>query len=45
MKNFVDETATFADLIQTFPSALPQLDYLIEYIPQIKSRLYSIASG
>jgi sulfite reductase (NADPH) flavoprotein alpha-component len=45
LKNFVDETATFADLLIAFPSALPSLDYLIEYIPQIKPRLYSIASA
>jgi len=45
LKNFVDETATFADLLATFPSAIPQLDYLIEFIPQIKPRLYSIASS
>jgi sulfite reductase (NADPH) flavoprotein alpha-component len=42
LKKFVGETATYADLLQLFPSALPSLEYLIEYIPQIKPRLYSI---
>jgi len=36
---------TYADLLERYPSALPSLDYMTEYIPNIKPRLYSIASS
>jgi len=36
---------TYADLFKMFPSAFPPLNYLIEYMPKIKQRLYSIASS
>jgi sulfite reductase alpha subunit-like flavoprotein len=45
MKDLINESVTYADLLIRFPSALPSLEYLIEYIPAIKPRLYSIASS
>jgi sulfite reductase alpha subunit-like flavoprotein len=40
----IKETVTYADLFKKWPSTLPSLDYLVQYIPPIKPRLYSIAS-
>jgi len=40
----IKETTTYADLCKMFPSTLTSLDYLAQYIPIIKPRLYSIAS-
>jgi len=45
LKALVDETVTHADLLEMFPSSIPSLDYMAEYIPNIKPRLYSIASA
>ncbi len=45
MKALMTETATYADLLRKFPSAKLNLDYLIDHIPRIKPRLYSIASS
>ena len=39
------ETLGYADVLQMFPSAKPPIEYLIEFIPAIKPRLYSIASS
>lgn len=44
-KDLVGESVTYADLLVRYPSALPSLEYLLEYIPVIKPRLYSIASS
>eukprot|EP01111_Echinosteliopsis_oligospora_P016519 TRINITY_DN689_c0_g1_i5.p1 TRINITY_DN689_c0_g1~~TRINITY_DN689_c0_g1_i5.p1 ORF type:complete len:1208 (+),score=338.40 TRINITY_DN689_c0_g1_i5:237-3860(+) len=41
----VDQTVTFADILLDFPSARPPLDKLMEFIPPIKPRHYSIASS
>lgn len=41
----IGESVTYADLLLRYPSALPSLDYLLEAIPVIKPRLYSIASS
>ena len=39
------ETATFADLMKMFPSSKLSLEYLVDHVPRIKPRLYSIASS
>jgi len=41
----VEETTTFADLLTEFSSAHPSVSQLIELVPRIKPRLYSIASS
>ncbi|KAJ3066271.1 hypothetical protein HDU98_010431 [Podochytrium sp. JEL0797] len=40
-----EETVTFADVLQMFPSAHPPLNKLLSYIPHIKPRHYSISSS
>jgi sulfite reductase alpha subunit-like flavoprotein len=45
MKGMIGESVTYADLLLRYPSAIPELEYLIEYVPVIKPRLYSIASS
>ena len=44
LRELIDDTVTYADLMKMFPSAQVPLDYLIEFVPAIKPRLYSIAS-
>jgi sulfite reductase (NADPH) flavoprotein alpha-component len=44
-KKRVDETLTFADLLVEFASARPSVDELIQLVPRIKPRHYSIASS
>ncbi|CAH1775312.1 unnamed protein product [Owenia fusiformis] len=44
-RELVKETTTYADLLKMFPSANVPLEYIIDYIPRIKPRLYSIASS
>eukprot|EP01083_Nonionella_stella_P091619 256215_1 len=41
----VAETKTHADLLVEFSSARPSIEHMIDYIPRIKPRLYSIASS
>ena len=41
----ISETFNHADLLQMFPSARPSIEHMIDYIPRIKPRLYSIASS
>eukprot|EP00484_Ammonia_sp_Unknown_P000272 CAMPEP_0197022220 /NCGR_PEP_ID=MMETSP1384-20130603/3125_1 /TAXON_ID=29189 /ORGANISM="Ammonia sp." /LENGTH=1795 /DNA_ID=CAMNT_0042450221 /DNA_START=521 /DNA_END=5908 /DNA_ORIENTATION=- len=41
----VAETKTHADLLREYPSARPSIEHMIDYIPRIKPRLYSIASS
>lgn len=41
----VNETVDHMDLLAKFPSCKPSISYLIDYIPKIKPRLYSIASS
>ncbi|ETI49155.1 hypothetical protein L917_06613 [Phytophthora nicotianae] len=41
----VDETVTFAELLEEFPSARPTLADLLKLVPRIKPRHYSIASS
>ena len=44
-KAFLKETPNYFDLMKKWPSAQVPLDYLLEYVPLIKPRLYSIASA
>ncbi|KAG6610808.1 Sulfite reductase [Phytophthora cinnamomi] len=44
-KRRVDETVTFAELLEEFPSARPTLADLLTLVPRIKPRHYSIASS
>jgi len=44
-RSFVNETMTHFDLLKMFPSAKPTVETLIDYVPRIKPRLYSIASS
>ncbi|RLN95289.1 hypothetical protein BBJ28_00012254 [Nothophytophthora sp. Chile5] len=44
-KRRVDETVTFAELLEEFPSARPTLADLLTLVPRIKARHYSIASS
>ncbi len=45
MKELSKETVTYADLMKKFPSSKLSLEYLIDHVPRIKPRLYSIASS
>lgn len=44
-RSFVNETMTHFDLLKMFTSAKPTIENLIDYVPRIKPRLYSIASS
>jgi len=41
----IAETVTHSDLLKRFRSARPSVEHLMDYIPRIKPRLYSIASS
>uniref|UniRef100_Q94IN5 Pyruvate dehydrogenase [NADP(+)], mitochondrial n=1 Tax=Euglena gracilis TaxID=3039 RepID=PNO_EUGGR len=43
--NILSEMYHYADIFHMFPSARPTLQYLIEMIPNIKPRYYSISSA
>ena len=45
MRELQKETATYADLLKLFPGSKMSLEYLVDYVPRIKPRLYSIASS
>jgi len=45
MRGLQKETVTYADLLKKFPGAKMSLEYLVDYVPRIKPRLYSIASS
>jgi len=45
LKKLQKETVTYADLMQMFPSSHLSLEYLLDHVPRIKPRLYSIASS
>lgn len=45
LQKLTAESVTVKDLLLKYPSAIPSIDYLIEAIPPIKPRLYSIASS
>lgn len=44
-KRRVDETTTYAELLEEFTSARPTMDDLVHLVPRIKPRHYSIASS
>jgi len=39
------ESYTYAELLEKFPSAKPSIGHLLDYVPDLKPRLYSIASS
>jgi len=45
LHKMVSETVTVADILEKYTSATPTVEYMIEYFPLIKPRLYSIASA
>lgn len=45
MKDMMKETVTYADLMKKYPSTKLSLEYLLDHVPRIKPRLYSIASS
>lgn len=45
LKELAGETVTYADLMKMYPSAKLNLEYLIDHVPRIRPRLYSIASA
>jgi sulfite reductase alpha subunit-like flavoprotein len=40
-----EESYTYAELLMKYPNAVPSIGHLIDYVPDIKPRLYSIASS
>jgi len=42
---YLKDYPSYVNVLQDFPSAHPTLDYLVEMIPPIKPRLYSVASS
>jgi len=42
---YASESYTYAELLEKFPSAKPNIGHLLDYVPDIKPRLYSIASS
>ena len=45
LRVLTDETVTYADLLNRFPSCQMTTENMLEFIPNIKPRLYSIASA
>ena len=45
VQNIIAETMTYADVLRKYPSAKPALPFLIDMIPTMKPRFYSIASS
>ena len=45
LRALIDDTTTTAEMLGMFPSAKVPLEYLIDFVPVIKPRLYSIASA
>ena len=45
LRKLVDNTTTTAEMLQLFPSAKVPVEYLLDFVPTIKPRLYSIASA
>ena len=41
----IREKRTYIDILEDFPTALPPLERLLEMIPILSPRLYSIASS
>jgi len=40
-----EESYTYGELLEKYPSAVPSIGHLLDYVPDIKPRLYSIASS
>lgn len=40
-----EESYSYAELLAKYPNAVPTIGHLIDYVPDIKPRLYSIASS
>lgn len=45
LKELGKETPSYADLLRRYPSSKLSLDFLLDHVPRIKPRLYSIASS
>jgi sulfite reductase alpha subunit-like flavoprotein len=45
LKSNNEESFTYAELLMKYPNAVPSIGHLIDYVPDIKPRLYSIASS
>jgi pyruvate dehydrogenase (NADP+) len=45
LQPLIVETATIADVLSMFPSCHPELPYLLDFIPTMRARYYSIASA
>ena len=45
VQSMIAETMTYADVLRKYPSARPSLPFLLEMIPTMKPRFYSIASS
>jgi sulfite reductase alpha subunit-like flavoprotein len=45
LKKLTKETVTYADLLKKYPSSKLNLEYILDHVPRIKPRLYSIASS
>jgi pyruvate/2-oxoacid:ferredoxin oxidoreductase beta subunit/flavodoxin len=45
LRALVKETVTYADLFNRYPSSKLNLEYILDFVPRIKPRLYSIASS
>jgi sulfite reductase alpha subunit-like flavoprotein/Pyruvate/2-oxoacid:ferredoxin oxidoreductase gamma subunit/ferredoxin len=45
LRTIIDDTCNFADVLKMFPSAKPDVARLLDFVPAIKPRLYSIASA
>eukprot|EP01065_Artemidia_motanka_P047259 TRINITY_DN7361_c0_g1_i1.p1 TRINITY_DN7361_c0_g1~~TRINITY_DN7361_c0_g1_i1.p1 ORF type:complete len:2051 (+),score=805.57 TRINITY_DN7361_c0_g1_i1:77-6229(+) len=43
--DLIKETTTHADIMRMFPGAKPPIEHLVDFLPPIKQRLYSIASA
>ncbi|KAJ4462103.1 iron hydrogenase [Paratrimastix pyriformis] len=44
LAGYLKDFPSYVNVLQDFPSAHPTMDYLVEMIPPIKPRLYSVAS-
>ncbi|KAG9396027.1 Iron-only hydrogenase CysJ-fused [Carpediemonas membranifera] len=42
---YMNEYVTYGEFLEEFTSARPSIEYLVDFIPAIKPRLYSIASS
>ena len=45
LRAIINQQTSYADLMREFPSSRPSLDYLLDFVPNIKPRLYSIGSA